>query len=225
VCQAANRTYQNPRYYVIAHENLAMAKRIPFITAVVCLLLFAACKKSSSGGSSGPNPLTGNWAFDGETTNANIVSTTTFGPLSIKVTNLIAFRTIDNVGTLTFTTDTLNAVGVGYDIDTTYTTITNTGLSIDTTTAPLVTTAQPANTSASYRLIGSDSIYFPNGSPFTINVDSVQPPIQFNGAHFKISGTTLTLTSTISLNGPETVNGITAPTTGIISSVITLNKQ
>jgi hypothetical protein len=185
-----------------------------------------ACKKSNhSGSNSGPNPLTGNWNFVGETTNADITSTASFGPISVKVVNLIDFRTIDNMGSLNFTSDSLDAVGVGYSIDTTYTTFTTTGGITDTTVSSLMTTVQPTNTSASYQLIGQDSIYFPNGSPFAFNVDSIQPPIQINGAHFTISGSTLTITSTLNQSGNETVNGITAPTTGTVSSVITLSKQ
>jgi hypothetical protein len=184
-----------------------------------------ACKKSNHSGGSGSDPLTGDWTFQGEATNADIVSSISFGPLTVKVTNLIIFQTTNNTGNLTFTSDSLEAIGVGYTIDTTYTTYTNTGVSIDTSVSPLMTTANPTTTTASYKLIGSDSIYFPNGSPFSLNIDSIQPPIQINGAHFKISGSTLTFTSTINLSGNETIGGVTAPTTGPIKSVITLNKQ
>jgi hypothetical protein len=199
-----------------------MSYRSPFIAIAVCLLICAACKKSNH--SAGPNPLPGTWTFDGETTNADITSTASFGPISVSVHNLIDFRTIDNTGSITFTTDSLELAGVGYTIDTTYTTITNTGVTIDTTISPLMTTANPATESFSYQLIGQDSIYFPNGSPFALNVDSIQPPIQIHGAHFTISSTTLTFTSTLLQSGNETVNGITAPTTGTIKSVITLSK-
>ncbi len=203
-----------------------MSNRLSFLAIAICLLLSVACKKSNhSGTNSGPNPLTGNWTYEGETTNADITSTASFGPLTVKVVNLIDFRTLNNVGGLTFTSDSLDAVGVGYSIDTTYTTYTYTGGNIDTTVSPLIATTKPTNTSVSYELIGQDSIYFPNGSPFTFNVDSIQPPIQINGAHFTISGTTLTFTSTLNQSGNETVNGITAPTTGVISSVITFSKQ
>jgi hypothetical protein len=199
-----------------------MSNRSPFLAIAFCLLFSVACKKSNH---SGPNPLTGGWTFVGETTNADITSTASFGPISVTVINLIDFRTINNMGSITFTADSLDAVGVGYTIDTTYTTYTNTGLAIDTTVSPLVTTVKPANTSFSYKLIGQDSIFFPNGSPFALNVDSIQPPIQINGAHFTISGNVLTFTSKLNQSGNETVNGITAPTTGTISSVITLSKQ
>jgi hypothetical protein len=203
-----------------------MLNRASLLAIAICLLFSVACKKSSKpGGNSTPSPLAGSWNFAGETTDANITSTATFGPISVKVVNLIDFRTLNNVGSLTFTNDSLDAVGVGYSIDTTYTTYTYTGLAIDTAVSPLVATTQPTNTSVSYQLIGQDSIYFPNGSPFTLNVDSIQPPISINGAHFTISGTTLTFTSTLNQSGNETINGITAPTTGTISSVITLSKQ
>lgn len=201
-----------------------MSYRSPFIAIVVLLLFTTACKKNNNSGNTGPNPLPGTWTFDGETTNADITSTASFGPISVSVRNLIDFRTIDNVGSITFTTDSLELAGVGYTIDTTYTTITNTGISIDTTISPLMTTAAPSSELFIYKFVGQDSIYFPNGSPFALNVDSIQPPIKINGAHFTINGSTLTFTSTINQSGNETVNGITAPTTGTIKSVITLSK-
>lgn len=203
-----------------------MSNRSSFLAFAACLFICSACKKNNNNGNSGPNPLTGtSWTVEGETTNADMTSTATFGPVSVTVINLIDFHTINNVGTISFTADSLMATGVGYGIDTTYTSITETAASTDTIVSPLVTTVPPANAAFSYKLIGQDSIYFPNGSPIALNVDSIQPPIQAKGAHFNISGSTLTITSTINQSGNETVNGITAPTTGTIKSVITLMKQ
>ena len=202
-----------------------MSKRSTFLAIIICLLAIGACKKSNHSGSTGPNPLTGNWLFDGETSTATTVSTIQLGPISAKVTNLIAFRTTNNTGSLSFTTDSLDVLGVGYSIDTTYTTITSTGFTNDTAVAQLTATTSAVDTAYTYQLIGQDSIYFPNGSPFSFDVDSVQPAIVIKGAHFSISGTTLTFTSTLNQSGNETVDGITAPTTASIKSVITLTKQ
>lgn len=202
-----------------------MVNRILFLAIAFCLLFSVACKKSNHSGNSGSNPLVGSWTFEGETSNANITSTISIGPITGQVTNLIDFRTTNNTGSLTFLSDSLDAVGVGYSIDTTYTTIESAGGISDTSKSPLTATVQPTNTSVSYQLIGQDSIYFPNGSPFALNIDSIQPPIQIKGAHFTISGTTLTITSTINQSGNESINGITAPTTGTIKSVITLSQQ
>lgn len=201
-----------------------MAKRYSLLAIAFCLLFSLSCKKSNHAANNGPNPLAGSWGFEGETTNADIAASAAYGPLNVTVTELINFRTANNEGSFKFTADSMYLDGVSYTIDTTYTTITNTGLTIDTTVTPLVVTPQPLDTSVTYQLIGQDSIYFPKGSPFVLNVDSIQPPIQIKGAHFAISGTTLTITSIIAQSGNETVNGITAPTTGTIKSVITLSQ-
>jgi len=202
-----------------------MLNRSSFLAIGFCLLFSVACKKGNHAGSNGPNPLVGSWTFVGETTNADITSTISIGPITGTVINLIDFRTINNAGNLTFTSDSLNAVEVGYSIDTTYTTIESAGGVSDTSVSSLTATAQPTDTASTYQLIGQDSIYFPNGSPFALNIDSIQPPIQIKGAHVTISGTTLTITSTINQSGNESINGITAPTTGTIKSVITLSQQ
>jgi hypothetical protein len=202
-----------------------MLNRSLLLAVATCLLFSVACKKSNHSGNSVPSPLVGNWNFDGETSNIDITSSISIGPISAQVINLIDFRTLNNVGSLTFTSDSLEAVGVGYTIDTTYMTIESAGGLSDTTISTLATTAKPTDTASNYQLIGQDSIYFPNGSPFALNIDSIQPPIQIHGAHFTISGSTLTITSTINQSGNETINGITAPTTGTIQSVITLSKQ
>jgi len=211
--------------YIRIQKILAMLNRSLLLVAAFCLLFSVACKKSNHSGNSTPSPLAGSWTFDGETSNINITSSISIGPIKAQVINLIDFRTINNVGSLTFTSDSLDAVGVGYSIDTSYTTIESVGGISDTTVSSLVTTANATDTASSYQLIGQDSIYFPNGSPFAFNIDSIQPPIQIKGAHFTISGSTLTFTSTINQSGNETINGITAPTTGTITSVITLSKQ
>ena len=203
-----------------------MLNRFIFFSVFCLLLVFSACKKSNNSGSnSGPNPLTGSWQFTSETSNANITATETLGPISVNVLAVVDFRTINNTGTFTFTADTLQAINLGYSIDTTYTAYTTAGGVTDTSYYPLKTTVAPANSSASYKLIGQDSIYFPNGSPFSVNVDTGQAPVEITGAHFSIVGSTLTLTSIFTKTSTETVGGITAPTTGHISSVITMTKQ
>ncbi|HEV2352602.1 MAG TPA: hypothetical protein VGR89_00025 [Puia sp.] len=202
-----------------------MIHRVTLLAAICCLFLAGACKKSKSGNNPANNPLTGSWTFDGETSNGNATSTVMVGPLSVKVVSVIAFRTINNAGTVTFNSDSMVLMGLAYGIDTSFTTYTYTGLTVDSTQVPFASTVPPSDTLVTYQLIGQDSIYFPNGSPFAVNVDSLQPPIQIKGAHFSISGTNLTLTSTINQTSNATVNGITAPATVSLKGIVNLTKQ
>src|SRR5579872_3742648 len=107
-------------------KPLSMMHRVTFFAAVCCLFLAGACKKSKSTNTPANNPLTGSWTFDGETSNGNATSTVMVGPLSVKVVSVIAFRTINNAGTVTFNSDSMVLTGLAYGIDTTFTTYTYT---------------------------------------------------------------------------------------------------
>ena len=187
------------------------------------ILTMVACKKSNSGSSSSTNPLAGGtWNFVDLSSNANLTATES-GLISGKIVDLTDFTTIDNSGTISFTADSMSGSGIGYTIDTTYTTYTYAGTTSDTVTTPYTTTISPTSSSTSYQLIGSDSIYFGSGTPFSVSLYAGDT-VKIEGAHFSISGNTLTLTSTIDQAGSVTYEGITAPSVTQIKSTITLSK-
>jgi hypothetical protein len=200
-----------------------MVKNITVLSAALVILTMGACKKSNSGGtSSSTNPLTGTWNFVDLNSNANLTATES-GFVSGKIVDITDFTTIDNSGTITFTADSMSGSGVGYTIDTTYTTYTYVGSTNDTVTTPYTTTVAPTSSSTSYQLVGSDSIYFGSGTPFYVSLYAGDT-VKIEGAHFSISGNTLTLTSTIDQAGNVTYEGITAPSVTQITSKITLSK-
>jgi hypothetical protein len=200
-----------------------MANKITVLSAVLVLFMMGACKKSNSGSGSTTNPLAGGtWNFVGLSSNANLTATES-GLISGKIVDITDFTTIDNSGTITFTADSMSGSGIGYTIDTTYTTYTYVGSTGDTVTTPYTTTISPTSSSTSYQLIGSDSIYFGSGTPFSVSLYAGDT-VKIEGAHFSISGNTLTLTSTIDQAGSVTYGGITAPSVTQISSKITLSK-
>ena len=189
-----------------------MANKITFLSAFFVLLMVGACKKSNSGSSNTPNPLTGTWNFVDLSSNGNLTATES-GLISAKLIDITDFTTIDNSGTITFTADSMAGSGIGYTIDTTYTTYTYIeGSAGDTVTTPYTTTISPTSSSTSYQLIGSDSIYFGSGTPFAVSLYAGDT-IKIEGAHFSISGNTLTLTSTIDQAGNVTY--VTAYTSAI----------
>jgi hypothetical protein len=206
-------------------KNKTMLNKLTFLSAALLILGVSACKKSnSSGGNPSTNALTGTWNFTQEAANANISASESIGPISATVLDIANFRTINNTGTVVFTADSAAANQVGYMIDTTYTSYTNIGGVMDTVVSPLTDTIAPASSSVAYQMIGTDSIYFPSGSPFGVNVTNGQMA-QINGGHFTIVGNVIKLTSIINQTMNETLNGITVPTTAKISSTITLTKQ
>jgi len=200
-----------------------MVNKITFLSAVLVLFVTVACKKSNSGSGGSTNPLTGTtWNFVDLSSNANLTATES-GLISGKIVDITDFTTIDNSGTITFTADSMSGSGIGYTIDTTYTTYTYVGSTSDTVTTPYTTTIAPTSSSTSYQLIGSDSIYFGAGTPFSVSLYAGDT-IKIEGAHFSISGNTLTLTSTIDQAGNVTYEGITAPSVTQITSKIILSK-
>jgi hypothetical protein len=201
-----------------------MLNKFTFGSAAFILLTIGACKKSNSGGGSGSDPLTGNWNFTSMTSNATITATETVGPVTAKIIDVGDFTTKNNTGSFAFTADSLATNGLGYAIDTTYTTYTYVGTTGDTVVTPVSTTIPPASSKVAYTLVGSDSINFPGATPFTVGLSTGQS-VQINGAHFAISGTTLTLTSTINQTASETFGGVTAPANTQAKTIITLTKQ
>lgn len=200
-----------------------MVNKITFLSAVLMLFMTVACKKSNSGSSTSTNPLTGTtWTFVDLTSDANLTATES-GLISGKIVDITDFTTIDNSGTITFAADSMSGSGIGYTIDTTYTTYTYVGSTSDTVTTPYTTTISPTSSSTSYQLIGSDSIYFGSGTPFAVSLYAGDT-VKIEGAHFTISGNTLTLTSTIDQAGSVTYEGITAPSVTQITSKIILSK-
>jgi hypothetical protein len=199
-----------------------MVNKITFLSTVLVLLMTVACKKSNSGGSSTTNPLTGTtWNFVDLTSDANLTATE---PGVASVVDITDFTTIDNSGTITFTADSMSGSGIGYTIDTSYTTITTIGTTPpDTVTTAYTTTISPTSSSTSYQLVGTDSIYFGASTPFAVSLYAGDT-IKIEGGHFTISGNTLTLTSSIDQPGTITYSVLTVPSVTVIKSTITLTK-
>jgi hypothetical protein len=199
-----------------------MVNKITLLSAVLLVLIIGACKKSNSGGG---NNLTGTtWNFTSLTSNGNITASESVLGQTIKIVDVADFTTIKNTGTIAFTADSMEAIGVGYTIDTTYTTYDYVGSTIDTVVTPLQTAVAPTNSSAGYKLIGSDSIYFENGSsPFSVSLYAGDT-VQINGAHYSISGNTLTLTSTLTQTQSIDTLGTSIPAIALVKSTIILTK-
>jgi hypothetical protein len=183
------------------------------LTAFFVALLFVilSCHKSNSGGSSSGS-LTGAWNF----INMNVHSTATTnegaGLTAVVVANYV---TKDNSGTVVFTADSMDINSLGYTVDTTATAYIYLGSIVaDSSEEPISQSLPPTSGNFAYQIIGTDSIYFPNGGLLPAGITGNG---QGSGAHYTLSGNTLTLTSSAS----DTSNGAIE----VGNAVITLEKQ
>jgi hypothetical protein len=186
-------------------------KSILLTSAVVLMLLSVACHKSSPGGSSS-GPLIGNWNFINMNTHIQATTNEGGGITAVTTTNYI---TQDNTGTIQFTNDSMAINDLSYVVDTTATTYFYlAGVLADTLVTPVSDTLPATSGTLQYQVVGSDSMYFPNGG---ILPQGLTGNGQGTGATYVLSGNTLTLTSAAT----DTSNGVIE----VAKAVITLQKQ
>jgi hypothetical protein len=189
-----------------------MRNKLTLLTsASLLMLLFAACHKSSQGGANS-GPLVGNWNFINMNVHTQATTNEGGGITGVAVSNYI---TQDNTGTIQFTNDSMVITNLAYSVDTTFTTYFYlAGVLADSVVTPISTSLPATSGTVQYQVIGSDSLYFPNGG---ILPQGLTGNGQGTGATYVLSGSTLTITS----NATDTTNG----TIEVGKAVITLQKQ
>ena len=153
----------------------------------VLLLATVSCKKSNPGPGSS-SAVQGNWNFLFMTA-STVASATSSGVTSVTYTN---YRTINNTGTVTFTKDSMAVKGLAYSVDTTALTYIYFGTTLtDSVYFPFKSSVPATTQTVSYKIIGSDSIYLPNGG---IVPAGLTGPGTGTGGRFAITNDTLKIT-------------------------------
>jgi hypothetical protein len=166
-----------------------MHRKFTLLLLTAPLLIVCSCKKSSP--AAAPNPLVGNWNF--LFIKANASSSGSASGLTYVTT--ASFTTVNNAGKATFTKTAMELAGVGYSINTTATTAIYQGSTLlSTQSQPFTQTIPATSDTANYQIIGTDSIYFPNGSPV---------PGASNGGRFTITNDTLNIKISATVPGPN----------------------
>lgn len=166
-----------------------MLRKFALLIFVAPLLLVYSCKKSSS--STPPNPLVGNWNFLYIKANG----TSSGSAAGLTYVTAASFTTVNNSGSATFTKTSMELSHVAYSINTNATTSIYQGSTLlSTQSTPYTQTVPATSDTAAYQIIGTDSIYFPNGSPV---------PGATNGGRFSINSDTLQIMITAVLPGPN----------------------
>lgn len=173
-------------------------------------------------GGTGSASVLGTWNFAGLSANTKSDASETDGTDVVRALTTADYTTTNNKGTVTFATNTFTGTGIGYDLSTTASVkfYTN-GVLEDSLDMPFAYTFPPSNSSGSYKLVGTDSLYFTGGF-ITIGLDSMESkPI---GYKYTIAGNKLTLTSKFTNTFQEDDNGIIATVKQSADITVVLQK-
>jgi hypothetical protein len=186
-----------------------MRKLLLILAPLTCVLLICACKKHNNTVTS--QGIAGTWNFLGM--KANTQTTVNEGSGVTMVANT-SFITTKNIGTITFSTDSMVVSGLGYTVDTTFMAyFYYNHVLYDSSQQSASYTIPPTSASAKYSIIGADSLYFPKGGILT----ALDSSATGQGCVYVLKEDSLTLTA----NGIDTSGGAQT----LIQSVISLKRQ
>ena len=171
--------------------------------AIIALLV--SCKKDSSGTTASAS-LNGTYTF--KSLSAKTTSTLT-GSDGEKLVTTSNYTSTNNQGTFVFNNSNIAATGLSYEVNAIATGYYyDDNELLDSTSAPYTFTLPLSNSSSNYKLIGTDSIYFPNG--FITSVVGASGSTQYgpSGGHYSLSGNVLTLTQAVSKDSSFQDSGV-----------------
>jgi hypothetical protein len=192
---------------------------IPLLLSTI--ILFAACKKDKS--SNNTAAIEGTYKFKYISANTNSTIT---GSLGDKAVTTSDYTTTNNGGTITFSNGTLTANGLTYTVDTEAKLYEYDGTDLlDSTSFPFAFTLPQSTSSGTYKLIGSDSIYFPQGR-ITAAVDgNGYYQSGAGGGRYSFNGTLLTITQKATKDSTFDDSGETYNMLESASASIVMEKQ
>ena len=154
------------------------------------IVLLAACKKDKSNNNTAAIDGTYKLKYISAKTNSTIT-----GSLGDKAVTTSDYTTTNNGGTIAFSNGMLTATGLTYTVDTEAKLYEYDGTDLlDSASFPFSFTLPASNSSGTYKLIGSDSVYFPQGG-ITAAVDgNGYYQSGASGGRYSFNGTLLTIT-------------------------------
>jgi hypothetical protein len=197
---------------------------------LIAFILLAACQKGvepfdDNTDSTGTTTISGTWNFISLNGNTQSIQEYTDDITDYSTTTTSAYTSTNNTGSITFGDSDFTSINIGYLVSSEYISYNyENGVLIDTVHMPFSITIDSSNSTGSYKLIGSDSIYFPGGNLISFNgSQSVQG--EPSGGKFSVSGNTLTLTQMINKDTMIDLLGVPIHTKEEGTFVIKLQKQ
>ncbi len=209
-----------------------------FFLFLLAAIAFTACQKeindsidsgSNGGGNNGngnsSNAITGTWNFLSMNLQTQTTQEYALSGIDEKTITPVTLTTINNAGKLIITDSVFTSSGVTYTESASLKGYTyENGALIDSTEGPFSYTVPATNSSAVYKLIGSDSIYFPHGGLVSVaGSSSIQSTP--SGGKYSLNGNKLILTQSIYQDTTTVISGISYHTVEAGTDTIFLQKQ
>lgn len=196
---------------------------------VAAIILFTACQKGiepfdDSGTSQTGNDITGTWNFISLTGITQTTSEYSDSGIDYKTITNSNYVSTDSTGSITFGDSTFNSANISYNVSSIlYGYDYQNNVLVDSTQMPFNITIDSSNSSGTFRLIGSDSIYFPSGSFISVSGSTTQS--QPSGGKININGNNLTITQQLYKDTTQQITGISYRTIETGTFNILLQKQ
>lgn len=188
--------------------------------SLAVMLMFASCKKDDNNTNATAIEGTYKLKYLNATTNSTVIADD-----GEKTVTTSEYTTMNNQGTLVFDKSNLSYTGLSYSIDTEAQYYFYQGDVLeDSFSAPITFTLPATNGMGTYKLVGSDSIYFPQGSVTSGTSTTQGLP---SGGRYNFNGNVLTIKQHVSTTSTEVDPGsgisLTTTNSGITNTV--LEKQ
>jgi hypothetical protein len=202
-------------------KTFKMKKNLLFLCLclILCVTLLNSCKKDNSASSN--NNITGNWKFVSVTAHTQVDNQYADGGILYKTTSISDYTSTQNEGTVNISGDSMNGDGIAYSINTEVKAYNYAdGMLLDSLESPFSFSVPSASLSATYKMIGNDSLYFPGQSLF-----GAPGTAAATGAKYTISGNTFTMQTHIVKDSTSQFAGVTMQVHEVADVKTVLQKQ
>lgn len=195
------------------------------------LFAFSSCQKEVNLPKEKPEnldaALVGNWKFIESHITSQVIDEVSSGGFGkIKSVSNADYSTINNKGSLTIEETKILSKQIGYDVATVVKAdFYQDDVFVESGEAPFNVSIAPSSSVTNYKRIGTDSLYFENGSfgQFEGTPDGVQSKPA--GVKYRIEGATLFLTSVANDHLDDYSTGVHRISSSTATIVTTLEKQ
>jgi hypothetical protein len=201
-------------------KKLSMKRNILLMLSAI-LIILSSCKKDDTKAEA--TGIQGTYKLKSVSAQTNSTVTGTDGEKEVTVAD---YTSINNAGTVVIGQTNFTATGLSYEVNSTArASFYQDNQFVDSFSMPFNVVIPATNSTAPYKLIGTDSIYFQNGSLTSAITADGSVQAGGNGGRYTLSGNLLTLKQNASKDSSFQDSGVTFHLVETVLATIVLEKQ